>query len=205
MANTFAPFGLREFQYKGAAPTYELTRVLIMSTDATPLAKGDLVQNSTTSGQYVTALTTGLGGSTPRGVFIGCSYYNQSVNRIIQGYFPGSISGSTADVVAYIIDDPDMLFIAQTSTTSVVGSSNIGTNIGTQPSTGNIDTLAGQSKLALLSSTIGSTSANPFRIMDVYSAWAPPGTNGTDNSVAGNIIVVQPNNWSATNLTARST
>ena len=205
MANTFAPFGFRYFNYQAGSPTVGLTKALLQSSNATALYKGDLVQDSTTAGGYVTALTTGLGAVPTRGVFDGCSYYDVGSNSVIQGYFPGSLSTAVGDVTCYIVDDPNTWWIAQASTNAVVGSSIVGFNIGViTGSTGNTLTGQGRASIASSQTVIGATNALPFRIMDVYSNWAPPGTNGTDNTVAGAILVVQPNNWSNKNLTART-
>ena len=74
-----------------------------------------------------------------------------------------------------------MLYIAQASTTSgVVGSSMLGWGITIAASgqaSGN--TTTGISNIALASSGTSLQSASmPFKVFDVYSNWAPPGTNG---------------------------
>ena len=40
----------------------------------------------------------------------------------------------------------------------------------------------------------GATGLNyPFKVYDLFSNYAPSGTNGTDNTSAYNIIIVEPN------------
>jgi len=137
---------------------------------------------------------------------MGCEYYSPTVGRVVWSrYFPGSVAttSGTGDAIAYVIDDPEQLFICQGSTVSVVGSSNIGSNIGVIPATG--DTTDGHSKFTLWSSGPPASASWPFRLVDVYSNYAPPGANGTDNTVAAAIMVVAPNNWDRKNLTARAT
>ena len=208
MANTFAPFGLQPFgQREGASPTAGLTRCFIASSDAQPIFCGDTVKASTvvasSNTNYVSRDTDG--GAMVRGVFMGCEYYSPTVGRVVWSrYWPGAVQTAGPDAYAYVIDNPDQLFIAQGSTVSVLGSSNIGTNIGVIPSSlGN--TTDGHSVLTLFSSGPTVNSSWPFRLVDTYSNYAPPGANGVDNTVAAAIMVVAPNNWERKNLTARAT
>lgn len=210
MANTFAPFGLRSFgRMEGGAPTAGLTRAFIRSSDTVAVFTGDTVRASTivaaAGTNYVTQDSSGVG--LVRGVFMGCEYYSPTVGRVVwSSWFPGSVqtSSGTADAIAYIIDDPDQLFIAQLSTTSVAGTSNVGSNIGTIPSSAGSQ-VTGISALSLASSLITASASWPFRIVDTYSNYAPPGVNGIDLTAAGAILVVAPNNWERKNLTARTT
>jgi hypothetical protein len=216
VANTIAPFGLRSFGHRdGSPPTMGLERRFVLSSDTSPIFSGDLVQNSTSVYGCITAAASGIGSSSVynysgyAGVFAGCEYYNATVNRQVWSpYFPGSVGVTSASVIGYIISDPDMCFIAQASSASVVGTSIIGWNIGVLTagvsSLGN--TTTGISNVSLASSlTIGSTGLLPFRVVDVYSNFAPPGTNGTDNTTAGAILVVQANNIDRNTLTGVST
>ena len=43
MANTFAPFGFRQYSGNGSAPTYELVEMQIASNYTTPIFYGDAV------------------------------------------------------------------------------------------------------------------------------------------------------------------
>jgi hypothetical protein len=226
MANTlpsptmgFQTFGRQE----GASPTDGLTPVWIASTDASLIFRGDCVVSSSTggtnnSGAYITAPASG--NSMIRGVFQGCYQFNPTAQRTIwQNYYGGSVSGSTGDVKAYIIDDPDTLFIAFGSTGAAITSSYVGLNIGFTANSSTGNTLVGYSNVALQSTTAGSTSTYPWRIVDFYSAYAPgigvntpnynagvltPLINGTDNSNPANIVVVRLNNCDRNSLTARS-
>jgi hypothetical protein len=202
MANTQAPFGFRQLRrLDGGAPTAGFETVVIASSDTNLYFTGDPVVTSTT-GPYITTPSSGF--VQIRGIFMGCEYYNASVNRIVfSPYFPASVatSSGTADVKGWVCTDPEMLWIAQCSTIATVTSSQIGNNIGftTPLSTGN--TLSGISGVTLGSTSVGTSSSGPFRIYDFYSNYAPPGTNGTDNTSAGNILVVAANNWDRKNLT----
>lgn len=217
----FQSFGNAE----GSSPTAGMTPVWIASTDASLIFRGDAIITSSiggtnNSGAYITAAATGNNGPI-RGVFQGCYQFQTVAQRVIwSNSFLGSVTGSTADVKAYVIDNPDQQFIAQASTGAAISSSMIGTNIGftLNSSTGNQTT--GYSNVALQSTTVGSTANLPFRIVDFYSAYAPGGgafgnvnfnssvaggvINGLDNSNPANIVVVRMNNCDRMNLTARS-
>ena len=209
MANTFSPFGFRSFgRMEGGAPTAGLTRTFILSSDTNEYFTGDTVAYSSEAlvGGYITLPSSGTLSPPTLGVFMGCEYYDTATGRkVFSPYFPGSV-GSSSPCNAYVITDPEQLFIVQSSTTALIGSSNTGYNVGIASSlqaSGN--TLSGISGLALNSSTVAANSSLPFRIVDSYANHAPPGINGVDTTTAGQILVVAPNNWARKNLTAPST
>jgi hypothetical protein len=119
--------------------------------------------------------------------------------------FPGNV-GSSNPANAYVITDPNQQFLVQGTTTAVLGTSNIGQAVGIASSlqaSGN--TLSGISNLALNSSTVNSSGISlPFRIIDTSSNYAPPGTNGTDGTSAGAVMVVGFNNQGRRALTQTS-
>lgn len=203
MANTYSPFGFRQLRrLDGGAPTAGFDMLTIAASDTSTIFTGDPVVDSAGS-PYVTAASSDI--SQIRGIFMGCEYYSAPLARMTWApYFPGavgSIASSSPDVRCWVCTDPDMLYIAQGSTSGVIGSTTINRNIGMVVQSSLANTLTGQSFAALASSTIGSTSTLPWRIYDLYSNYAPPGTNGTDNASAGNIVVVVANNWDRKNLT----
>jgi hypothetical protein len=220
MANTlnnptqgFQTFG----QNEGSSPTDGLQPVWIASTDASLIFRGDPVVTSSAggtnlSGAYITAAASGI--SFIRGVFQGLYQYQPSAGRVIwSNFYNGVVTGSTGDVKAYINDNPDQLYIAQGSTSAAITSSFVGLNIGFTANSSTGNTLTGYSNVALLSSTVGSTNTLPFRIVDFYSAYAPPAVpaigaaafiNGTDNTTPANMVIVRLNNCDRLNLTARS-
>lgn len=218
MANTLnSPTGgFQEFgRMEGGSPTAGMTPVWIASTDASVIGRGDAISTSSAggtnlSGPYITAaiVSTGL----VRGVFMGCEQFIPTAGRVVwSNNYNGVVTGSTGDVKAWIIDDPGRLFLVQGSTVNAITSSFIGLNTGF--STGVPNTTTGLSNFTVLSSLVGSTGGLPFRIVDFYSAYAPPavpavGTaafiNGTDNTTAANMVIVRLNNCDRLNLTARS-
>ena len=231
MTNTLGSptLGFQTFKrMDGGSPTAGMTEVWIASTDAGYIFRGDPVVTSSApgtnnSGAYITSLQLSNNSSTflVRGIFQGCYQYQPSVQRVVwSNSYQGTITGSTGDIKAYVVDDPEELFIVQASTNSAVTSSMIGLNISisTGSTTGN--TLTGYSNITVQASGVAATSSLPFRLVDFYSAYAPGGgatgnvnfnssvsggiINGLDNSNPANIVVVRLNNCDRLNLTSRS-
>lgn len=211
----FQAFGRNE----GGAPTAGMTGVWIASTDATAMFRGDAVVTSSgggtnLSGAYITSIVNAVSTGLVRGIFMGMEQFNPTVGRVVwNNFYNGSVTGSTGDVRAWIIDDPDQLWLVQCSTTNTVLSLQIGLNIGVSANSSTGNTATGLSNMQVTSSLIGSTGGLPFRLVDFYSAFAPPGQpavgtaafiNGTDNTTAGNMVIVRLNNCDRNNLTARS-
>src|SRR6266849_2669150 len=143
MANTFAPFGFRSFgDQEGSAPTMGLTRRYLASSDANLYFTGDVVSLSTSIPGFI-ALSSGQGLTNPiLGIFAGCEFFSPSVGRVIwSSFFPGNTT-SSSPCNAYVIEDPNQLFLVQGSTVSTLGASNIGMNV-TFFSTGTLGTQSG--------------------------------------------------------------
>jgi hypothetical protein len=231
MTNTLASptMGFQSFRRtEGASPTGGLTEVWISSTDPGPIFRGDPVLTSTfggtnNSGAYITSVATAGAAFLCRGVFQGCYQYQPSAQRVIwNNFYNGTVTGSTGDIKAYIIDDPEEQFLIQASTKGTILSSLIGLNIGITTgisTTGN--TLSGYSNITVESTAATASSSFPFRIVDFYAAYAPgiagfgsvnantsvatPLVNGTDNGNVANMIIVRLNNCDRLSLTSRST
>jgi hypothetical protein len=184
MANTFAPFGFRQYSGNGGAPTYAQVAVKIKSDYTTPIFNGDAVLQDANG--YITqagdAPTTQLAG-----VFAGCKYLSVSQKRTVwSNYWPGS--DNNGDVEAYIINDPNALFIAQASSSLNVTQAAVGASIslaGGAASPGG-NTATGQSGMYL--NTIGTSSTAPFRVVSLVTD--PPGANGTDIASNADYVVV---------------
>jgi hypothetical protein len=203
MANTFSPFGFRQFRrLDGGAPTAGFDTLTIASSDTNVIGTGDCVVTSAT-GPYVTAPSSGF--SQIRGVFMGCEFYSPTFQRKVWSpYFPGSVAttSGTNDAQAWVCTDPEMLYTVQGSTTGAITSSMVNLNFAISSGAfGGANTTTGISALTLASTTFSSTNTLPWRLWDLWSNWAPPGTNGTDNTNPGNYVIVQPNNFDRSNLT----
>ena len=204
MANVSNPFGFRQFgQREGSAPTAGLETKLVSSGYTCPLFTGDIVMLSSGTPGYIVSVGSSAGGTASSianvgyGVFLGCEYYNASLNRTTwNSYWPGS--GATGDVKAFVCSNPEQLYIAQGSTGAVIGSTQIGSGFPcsiTGSSQGN--TATGQSVMTIQSSLPTGLSSNAqFVLVDMYSNTAPPGINGTSTGAEGwQIGVFQPLNF----------
>jgi hypothetical protein len=212
--------GFQEYgRTEGGSPTAGMTPAWIASTDANIISRGDVVQTSTSggtnlSGNYITAISTvASAGFLARGIFMGMEQFNPTVGRTVWfNQYNGSVTGSTGDVRCWVIEDPSRLFTAFASSGPIT-SSFIGLNIAVSSNSSTANTTTGLSNLTVTSSNVGSLSSYPFRIVDFYSAYAPPGipavgsaafVNGTDNTTAFNIVIVRLNNCDRLSLTSKS-
>jgi hypothetical protein len=212
MVNTFSPFGFRQFgTLEGNGPTYGLTRRYLASSDTNNYFTGDVVQLSTTIPGFITLPASGVTTGNPiLGIFAGCEFFSPTVGRTVWSSFFTASVGSSSPCNAYVIEGEDNLFLVQSTTTAVLGTSVIGMNIGfTSGQTGSSqsggNTTTGISNIALLSSTPTANTSSPFRVVDTTSNYFPPGTNGADGTSAGSIMVVSFNNSLRRSLTAQST
>jgi|SRR5882672_388641 len=225
MANTLGSptLGFQSFgSGEGASPTAGMTPVWIASTDPGLYFRGDPVQTSTSpganlSGAYIASVNGNAlsAGFLCRGIFQGCYQFQPAAGRVVwSNSYSGTVTGSTGDIKAYIIDYTDTQFIVQGSTRGTITSSMIGLNIGITFNTSTGNAGSGYSNVTVESTSVASLSSMPFRLVDFYSAYAPPGIpavgtgafiNGTDNTTPANIVVVRPNNWDRLNLTSKST
>ena len=198
MANPFSPFGFRSFGHRdGSAPTMGLSKYTLNSSYATAIYTGDLIAYSSAVPGTV-ELASASAVEPPCAVFAGCEYLDTNVGRVIWNkQFPGSV-GSSSPVTVYGIGDPEMTYIAQASTGTIVGTSMIGFNISWTIGSGN--TTTGFSGAYLNSSVVNSTGV-PWRVVDSYSNFAPPGASGASTDVAGGWLVVQPVGWERNTLT----
>jgi hypothetical protein len=232
MTNTLAnpTLGFQSWQRaEGGSPTAGMTPCWIASTDPGLIFRGDPVITSSGpgaygSGAYITSVNTMSTLTSTnmlvRGIFQGCYQYQPSAGRVIwSNFFNGSVSGSTGDVKAYIIDDPDAMFLVQASTKGAITSSMIGLNVGITLNTTTGNTTFGYSNVTVESTSVTSSNTQPFRLVDFYSAYSPGSAvigvsggasnasnfiNGTDNANAANYVIVRLNLCDRLSLTARS-
>ena len=189
MANTNAPFGFRQYQGTGSAPTYEQVVMTIASNDTTaiyfgdpvvPLNTGYIAQASSNSVQIA-------------GIFVGCKYLSVSQKRTLwSNYWPGSDNNGTVE--AYVVNDPNAKFLVQTDSTGAA-QGDINANVGFAIGTGNSAT--GISGAYVDMSTANTTATLPFRIVSLVTQ--PPGAPGTQAG-AYNQVVVAFNNVSTKQL-----
>lgn len=164
MANVNAPFGFRQVQGLGSAPTYEHTEMLV-NYNAAAIYEGDPVVPLADGSIAVATQTLAVTAPGLAGVFKGCKYLSVSQKRTVwSNYWPGSDVASGNSVTAQVINDPHAHFIAQSDATGLgLADVNalIGINMGT-PNPAN-----GFSGAFLDSTTLG-TALNPFIVIRIH-------------------------------------
>lgn len=113
MANQDAAFGLRPVKRIGGTPfTGGQNRYRIAANYGTSIFQGDMVAQVTGGGVEIHA----DGGTVPIvGVFNGCKYTDPtSGEQVFSNYYPASTNAS--DIIAFIIDDPMVVFEIQANT-----------------------------------------------------------------------------------------
>ena len=110
MANKDAAFGCRPVRMMGGAPySGGQSRYRIASGATTPIYQGDLVTQLAAGvlGRHAATGTVPI-----VGVFNGVQYTDPtSGEQVYKNYYPGSIAAS--DIIANIIDDPNVVFEVQ--------------------------------------------------------------------------------------------
>lgn len=173
MAITAAPFGLRPVKrtdgmpYAGATTQYlidpagEATNLffgqaVIIGADgfiALATGTGSNLTNNSISG------TTGVGAI---GVFVGCEFVNSSGQLVQSQFYPsGTANGGT--IKAYVVDDPNVLFLAQLDGAGAQAVIGANTFFAAAQSTSTGSTTTGNSTSAL-DATV-QTAAAAFRIV----------------------------------------
>ena len=114
MANNDAAFGMRPTRMIGGAPyTGGQSRYRIAANYDTNIFQGDMVAQVTGGGVEVHA----DGGTVPIvGVFNGCSYTDPTTSeQVFSNYYPASTNAS--DIIAFVIDDPNVVYEIQADDT----------------------------------------------------------------------------------------
>ena len=191
MANTNAPFGFRQYQGTGSAPTYEQVPVKI-AYNATNIFFGDPVEPDANGYVVQGDGTTAAAGIA--GIFVGCQYLSVAQKRTVwSNYWPGSDVASTQTVTGYIVNDPNAKFVVQSDATGIV-QGDVNLNVAYTIGTGN--TSNGISGAYI--SGANTTNTLPFRIVGLITD--PPGSAGTESG-AYNWVVVAFNNVATKSLT----
>jgi len=205
MANTFAPFGFRQWSGTGSAPTYEQVANSNGGIDYNTAAiyYGDpVVRVGSGDGTFTQAASAAGGSTVPMaGIFTGCKYLSTARKYTVwSNYWPGSdvSSGNQSTIEAYIINDPNAQFLVQSDSTGVT-QGGVGSNFDFAIGTG---TAANGISGAYLLHTGVTTAAYPWRLVSLVLN--PPGQNGTASG-AYNYAIVAFNNVETKNATAVNT
>lgn len=171
MASSATPYGLRPINLVGGRPYAGAIRhIKIASGYGTNIFNGSIV--SVVAGGTVEIVTTNGDNSTPFpagtvGVFVGCSYTNSDGQFVQRQYWPASTVAS--DAVAYVIDDPDCLYMAQADGAVTQADLGQNTHLAAVQSTSTGSTITGNSTSAVTATT-NTTSGWAFRIVDFVNS-----------------------------------
>jgi hypothetical protein len=165
MANVNKAFGLRPLGKLGSNYNSDGdTQYRIASGTVTAIFQGDTVTFSANAGASTGYIIKHTPGS-PNilGVFIGCQYTDPTSKKPVwRNYYPGGIAAD--DIVAFVVDDPNALFLVQAS--GVAGQVAIGQNANlVQTVAGNVTT--GVSGLELNTGTLAAASDLNVKVVGV--------------------------------------
>jgi len=168
MATTATPYGLKAVNHIGGTPYAGSTRLLpIASGYGTNIYNGSVVRIVAAG---TVEIVTDLGNNADAfpagviGVFVGCTYTDPSLGTVVfsQNWPTGTVA---SDAQAYIVDDPDVVFMAQADGAVTQADLGQNTNFAAVQSTTTGDTTTGNSNSAV-SSTTATTATIAFRIVD---------------------------------------
>lgn len=190
MATTATPYGLKAVNHVGGTPYAGSTRLLpIASGYASNLFNGQVVQIAT--GGTVELVTTF--GEGVVGVFVGCTYTDPSTQQLtFNNMWPtGTVA---ADAKAYIVDDPDVIYMAQAD--GSVTQADLGQNSAfAAPQSSTTGVLINGNSTSAVESTTAATDTLPFRIVDfVDSPTSTVGDAFTDVLIKFNAGIHSYNN-----------
>tara|TARA_R100000458_G_scaffold59866_1_gene72314 strand:+ start:5355 stop:5936 length:582 start_codon:yes stop_codon:yes gene_type:complete len=164
MSSSAEPYGARPVGTLSANGSFssKVRHYSIASGYATSIFYGDFVKLVAAGGVEKDAGTTTL---TPVGIFLGCSYTDPNTSqKTFSQMWTASVAAS--DAVAYVLDDPDVLFEMQADGSGA--QTVIGNNVAVVQTAGS--TSIGTSKNAIDISTVAATTATlPIRIVDISS------------------------------------
>jgi hypothetical protein len=162
MSTIAAPYGLRPVNVLGGqVMTHGIRQYPITTAYATNIFNGDLVKIVAATGTL--EKDTATTGNLPVGVFIGCEYHDNSMGLLHRQYWPASTVVRTGTTpMAYVVDDPDVLFEIQAD--GSVAQTKLQLNANVIQTAGL--TATGNSKVALATSGIANTATFPLRIVD---------------------------------------
>jgi methylglyoxal synthase len=160
------PYGLIPINLIGGQVFAGATRQIPIATNSsTAIFFGDVVKLGT-GGTLLKDV--GTSAATPVGVFLGCTYTDPTFGLTFRQFYAATTN--ITDIVAYVQDDPDVLFkvavVSTGSTISYVNRTAVGENAVLIQTTGS--TITGNSAVSI-SSTTATTSTFPIRIIDVIN------------------------------------
>ena len=162
MANKDAAFGLRPAHMMGGAPySGGQSRYRIANNQSGAIFQGDLVKQLTGG----TVSRAAASSTVPVvGVFNGCRYTDPTTQeQFFSNYYPGGVAAD--DIIAFIVDDPNVVFEVQADDTFPVADLFGNFDIVDQSTTG--DTRSGRSNMELDVTTGATTTTLPLKALDI--------------------------------------
>ena len=199
MATTATPYGLKAVNHIGGTPYAGSTRLLpIASGYGTNIYNGSVVAIVAAG---TVEIVTDLGNNADAfpagviGVFVGCTYTDPNLGTVVfrQNWPTGTVAD---DAQAYIIDDPDVVFMAQADAAVTQADLGQNTHLAAAQSTTTGDTTNGNSNTAV-DATTATTATFAFRIVDFVDS--PTSTVG--DAFTDLLIKFNPGMHSYTNAT----
>ena len=162
MATSATPSGAEPVDTLSASGSFtgKVRHIKIASGYGTDIFYGDFVKLVSTGTVEKAAVTTSVVAGTV-GIFVGCNYTDPTPKQpTYNQYFPASTAAS--DIVAYVVDDPDLLFQMQGDAS--IAQTGLGNNVSAVNTAGS--TSIGRSRNAVDASSIATTNTLPLRIVD---------------------------------------
>jgi hypothetical protein len=201
MANLNAPFGLRLLgRQNDATPSFQLGAepLKLASNNAVVMARGDVLKRINTG--FCTAFTGAIGSTAATGrdlcagVFAGASYLSNAFGRrVTSATWPGGDTSYEVDVQYIPLTGyPNARFVAQALLTPFAFT-DIGQNVDIAYAAPTVYTGWSRSNVTLDQGSLGTGAGLPFRIVGLWSQFAPAGSPGTDDASSYNWAVVEFN------------
>jgi len=160
MSATLAPFGLRPIGTLSGGPVPVIRQYPILSTESTRICFGDVVKLTDAGGTTTIQKDTGTTTATPIGIFAGCRFTDLNSSQLT---FSQQWSGAAnTEGMAYVIDDPTVLFTMQADST--VNDDDLAANAAIVQTASSA--ALSISRVTLDISTAATTNTLPVRIVD---------------------------------------
>src|SRR6056300_344422 len=180
MANQLEKFGLRPHRKLDGTPLVGAqNRYTIKPGYGTAIYQGDLVVPVSTGN--IERHTAGNGAAVV-GVFNGVFYNDPTTQKpTYKNYYPGSVTPTEGNITAFVVDDPDAVFLADSS--GIFARSGLFKNYGITNTTGVTQT--GISKAQLDQGTSGTATTFVVQAIDI----SQDPDNSDTTATNGNILV----------------
>ena len=184
MANVSEKFGLRPYRKLDGTPLVGAqNRYTIASNYGTAIFQGDLVQPTAAGNiERHTANTS----DAVVGVFNGVFYNDPTTQKpTYKNYYPGSVTPTQGDITAFVVDDPDAVFLSDAD--AAFTRADLFKNYSVTNTTGVTQTGISKVQLDVSASGIAST----FAVQAIDISQDP---DNSDTSVSNANILVRINN-----------